>query len=123
MKILVINCGSSSLKYQLIDMEDESVIAKGLCERIGIDGSKLTHQPSGKDKYVVENPMPSHKVAIEMGYGCSAGSGAWRNQEHRRDFRYRTPGTARRQSLQRFYRSRRGCKACNPRVLRSGTAA
>ena len=66
MKILVINCGSSSLKYQLIDMEDESVIAKGLCERIGIDGSKLTHQPSGKDKYVVENPMPSHKVAIEM---------------------------------------------------------
>ena len=47
-------------------MEDESVIAKGLCERIGIDGSKLTHQPSGKDKYVVENPMPSHKVAIEM---------------------------------------------------------
>ena len=66
MKILVLNCGSSSLKYQLIDMEDESVIAKGLCERIGIDGSKLTHQPSGKDKYVVENPMPSHKVAIEM---------------------------------------------------------
>ena len=66
MKILVINCGSSSLKYQLIDMEDESVIAKGLCERIGIEGSKLTHQPAGKDKYVVENPMPSHKVAIEM---------------------------------------------------------
>ena len=52
MKILVINCGSSSLKYPLIDMEDESVIAKGLCERIGIDGSKLTHQPSGKDKYL-----------------------------------------------------------------------
>ena len=44
MKILVINCGSSSLKYQLIDMTDESVLAKGLCERIGIDGSKLTHQ-------------------------------------------------------------------------------
>ena len=64
MKILVINCGSSSLKYQLIDMEDESVIAKGLCERIGIDGSKLTHQPSGKDKYVVENPMPSHKLSL-----------------------------------------------------------
>ena len=54
MKILVINCGSSSLKYQLIDMTDESVIAKGLCERIGIEGSKLTHQPAGKDKYVVE---------------------------------------------------------------------
>ncbi|MDE6960302.1 MAG: acetate kinase, partial [Lachnospiraceae bacterium] len=49
MKILVINCGSSSLKYQLIDMNDESVVAKGLCERIGIEGSVLTHQPAGKD--------------------------------------------------------------------------
>ena len=57
MKILVINCGSSSLKYQLIDMENESVLAKGLCERIGIEGSKLTHEVEGKDKYVVENPM------------------------------------------------------------------
>lgn len=66
MKILVVNCGSSSLKYQLIDMDNESVIAKGLCERIGIDGSKLTHQPADKDKYVVENPMPDHTVAIQM---------------------------------------------------------
>ena len=66
MKILVINCGSSSLKYQLIDMEDESVIAKGLCERIGIEGSKLTHQPTGKDKYVAESPMPDHTTAIKM---------------------------------------------------------
>ncbi len=66
MKILVVNCGSSSLKYQLIDMDNESVIAKGLCERIGIEGSKLTHQPAGKDKYVVENPMPDHTVAIHM---------------------------------------------------------
>ncbi len=66
MKILVVNCGSSSLKYQLIDMENESVIAKGLCERIGIEGSKLTHQPADKDKYVVENPMPDHTVAIQM---------------------------------------------------------
>ena len=66
MKILVVNCGSSSLKYQLIDMDDESVIAKGLCERIGIEGSKLTHQPTGKDKYEVENPMPDHTVAIQM---------------------------------------------------------
>ena len=49
MKVLVINCGSSSLKYQLIDSETESVLAKGLCERIGIDGA-LTHQPAGKDK-------------------------------------------------------------------------
>ncbi len=66
MKILVINCGSSSLKYQLIDMEDESVVAKGLCERIGIDGSKLTHKPTGKDTYVVESPMPDHKVAVSL---------------------------------------------------------
>ena len=66
MKILVVNCGSSSLKYQLIDMDNEGVIAKGLCERIGIDGSKLTHQPAGKDKYVVEKPMPDHHVAIEL---------------------------------------------------------
>ncbi|MBR5510115.1 MAG: acetate kinase [Lachnospiraceae bacterium] len=66
MKILVINCGSSSLKYQLIDMVDESVVAKGLCERIGIEGSKLTHQPAGKDKYIVEKAMPDHKVAIGM---------------------------------------------------------
>ena len=66
MKILVINCGSSSLKYQLIDMTDESVLAKGLCERIGIDGSKLTHQVPGKDKYIVEQAMPDHKVAIGL---------------------------------------------------------
>lgn len=66
MKILVINCGSSSLKYQLIDMENESVLAKGLCERIGIEGSKLTHEAAGKDKYVAEKPMPTHKTAIEM---------------------------------------------------------
>lgn len=66
MKILVINCGSSSLKYQLIDMENESVLAKGLCERIGIEGSKLTHKAAGKDEMVVEKAMPTHKTAIEM---------------------------------------------------------
>ena len=66
MKILVINCGSSSLKYQLIDMEHESVLAKGLCERIGIEGSKLTHKPAGKDSCVVEKAMPDHKVAVQM---------------------------------------------------------
>ena len=52
MNILVLNCGSSSLKYQLINMDDESVLAKGLVERIGIEGSILTHKPTGKDKYV-----------------------------------------------------------------------
>lgn len=66
MKILVINCGSSSLKYQLIDMENQSILAKGLCERIGIEGSKLTHQPIDKDKLVIEKPMKDHKVAADM---------------------------------------------------------
>lgn len=66
MKILVINCGSSSLKYQLIDVEDESVIAKGLCERIGIEGSVLSQSVPGRDKYIVEKPMPNHNVAIEL---------------------------------------------------------
>jgi len=65
MKILVINCGSSSLKYQLIDSETEVMEAKGLCERIGIDG-KLTHQTTGKEKYVSESAMPDHKTAIEL---------------------------------------------------------
>ena len=49
MNVLVINCGSSSLKYQLINSDSEEVLAKGLCERIGIDGGMLTHQPAGKD--------------------------------------------------------------------------
>ena len=63
MNVLVINCGSSSLKYQLIDSETESVLAKGLCERIGIDGA-LTHQPAGKDKIKSTPAMPDHKTAI-----------------------------------------------------------
>lgn len=65
-KVLVINCGSSSLKYQLIDMETEEVVAKGLAERIGIDGSRLKHQPAGKDAVVQEEPMPDHHKAVEM---------------------------------------------------------
>lgn len=65
MKILVINAGSSSLKYQLIDMTNESVIAKGLCERIAISGSVLTHKANGKE-FVFKNDMPNHKVAIKM---------------------------------------------------------
>ena len=63
MKVLVINCGSSSLKYQLIDSESEQVLAKGLCERIGIDGV-LTHTPAGKDKVVFNDPLPNHTVAV-----------------------------------------------------------
>ncbi len=65
MKILVINAGSSSLKYQLIDMENESVIAKGLCERIGIEGSVLTHKAHGKE-FVFKEQMPDHEKAIQM---------------------------------------------------------
>ena len=65
MKVLVINCGSSSLKYQLIDSDTEAVIAKGLCERIGIDG-KLTHQTMGKDKYTVDAAMPDHNAAVKF---------------------------------------------------------
>ena len=66
MKILVINCGSSSLKFQLIDSETEGVICKGLCERIGIDGSRIVYTPAGKDKITKEEPMPDHNKAIEM---------------------------------------------------------
>ena len=66
MNVLVINCGSSSLKYQLINSESEEVLAKGLCERIGIEGSMLTHKVPEKEDYTVEKPMPSHKQAIEM---------------------------------------------------------
>ncbi|ADK14346.1 acetate kinase [Clostridium ljungdahlii] len=65
MKILVVNCGSSSLKYQLIDMQDESVVAKGLVERIGMDGSILTHKVNG-EKFVTEQTMEDHKVAIQL---------------------------------------------------------
>lgn len=64
MKILVINCGSSSLKYQLFDMTDESVLCKGLVERIGIEGSKLTHKV-GSEKLVVEEAMKDHTAAIK----------------------------------------------------------
>ncbi len=66
MNILVINCGSSSLKYQLIDMTNETVTAKGMCERIGIEGSNLVHQPAGKGKIKIEKPMEDHTVAIQM---------------------------------------------------------
>ena len=76
MKILVINCGSSSLKYQLIDMQDESIICKGLCERIGINGSKITHQV-GKQKWEKEVPFPTHTEAfMEVVDQMTAGEGA-----------------------------------------------
>ena len=65
MNVLVINCGSSSLKYQLINSDSEEVLAKGLCERIGIDG-RLVYQKEGLDKEITEAPMPTHKEAIQM---------------------------------------------------------
>ncbi|NBI06867.1 acetate/propionate family kinase [Senegalia massiliensis] len=66
MKVLVINCGSSSLKYQLIDMSNEEVLAKGLAERIGIEGARVKHQPTGKEDVLIEKPMSDHKKAIEI---------------------------------------------------------
>ncbi|MCI5856333.1 MAG: acetate kinase [Agathobacter sp.] len=65
MNVLVINCGSSSLKYQLINSDTENVLAKGLCERIGIDG-RLVYQKAGLDKEITEADMPTHKQAIQM---------------------------------------------------------
>lgn len=65
MNVLVINCGSSSLKYQLINSDTEEVMAKGLCERIGLDG-RLTYQKAGEEKEESEAPMPTHKEAIQL---------------------------------------------------------
>lgn len=66
MKILVINCGSSSLKYQLFDMNGEQVLAKGMVERIGIDGSRINHSKTGMDTIVTETPIPDHKAGIKL---------------------------------------------------------
>ena len=70
MNILVINCGSSSLKFQLIDMTTEDVQAKGLCERIGIDGSRIVYTPAGGEKMTIESPMPTHTEAIKLVLDC-----------------------------------------------------
>ena len=66
MKVLVVNCGSSSLKYQLFEMDDESVLAKGLVERIGLEGSVLTHEPTGKDKVKINADIKNHTIAISL---------------------------------------------------------
>lgn len=66
MKVLVINAGSSSLKYQFLNTDTEEVLAKGLCERIGLDAPRLKHEATGKDKYEVETDMPDHGVAISL---------------------------------------------------------
>ena len=66
MKILVVNCGSSSLKYQLFDMTDESVLAKGLVERIGIEGARIKHTKTGMDSVIRNTEIPNHKVAFKV---------------------------------------------------------
>lgn len=66
MKILVINCGSSSLKYQLIDIEIKKALAVGICERIGLEGSKIKYSPAGGEKVIKESPMPTHDEAINL---------------------------------------------------------
>lgn len=74
MNVFVVNCGSSSLKYQLIDAQSEKVLAKGLCERIGISGSRIVYKPAaGKrsgEKITIEEPMPDHTKALEMVLAC-----------------------------------------------------
>jgi acetate kinase len=66
MKVLVLNCGSSSLKYQLFDMTSEKVLAKGLVERIGIDGSRVKHEKTGIEPLKFDIPIPNHKVGIKV---------------------------------------------------------
>ena len=78
MKVLVVNAGSSSLKYQLFDTESGNVLAKGLCERIGIEGSKITHKTQGKEEFSKVTPLPDHSEAtklvvdtlLDKTYGC-----------------------------------------------------
>lgn len=65
MKIFVVNAGSSSLKYQLIDMDNEQVLCKGLCERIGVEGSRISHKSADGSVYETETPMPTHSEAFE----------------------------------------------------------
>jgi len=65
-KILVLNCGSSSIKYQLFDMQDEKILAKGIVERIGLPGALITHRPADRDKHVVAADIPDHKAAIKL---------------------------------------------------------
>ena len=66
MKVLVINAGSSSLKYQMLDTTSETVLAKGNCERIGIEGSRIIHKAKGKDEYIKETPLKDHSAAMQL---------------------------------------------------------
>ena len=66
MKVLVVNTGSSSIKYQVFNMENESVLAKGLLDRVGIPGTILEHEPLGKDKVVIKQDMPDHTSGMKL---------------------------------------------------------
>ncbi len=70
MNILVVNCGSSSLKFQLINMDTEEVIAKGLCERIGIEGGRVVYTPAGGEKHTIEEQLPTHTEALQLVIDC-----------------------------------------------------
>jgi len=78
MKVLVVNAGSSSIKYQVFNMEDESVLAKGLVDRVGIPGTTLEHKPTGKDEVIIKKDLPDHtagmklvlEVLVNEEYGC-----------------------------------------------------
>ncbi len=100
MNILVINAGSSSLKYQLMNPDTGVVTAKGLCERIGLDG-RLTHKVPASGKKVVEKdiPMPTHKEAIEAVMAILVDSGRRRDQVGRRDRRSWSSCPARRRQV------------------------
>ena len=98
MKVLVINCGSSSLKYQLIDMDGEKVLCKGLCERIGMESSMITHEANGK-KATTPAIFPTHTEAFaEVVKKMTTGEG--KCQRCQRDQRHRPPRCPRRREVQ-----------------------
>nr|MBQ8891068.1 acetate kinase [Clostridia bacterium] len=66
MKVLVVNAGSSSLKYQLFDTVSNNVLAKGNCERIGIEGSRIIHKTQGKGEFIKDMPLPDHSAATKL---------------------------------------------------------
>ena len=113
MNVLVVNCGSSSLKFQLINSDTEAVAAKGLCERIGIDG-RLVYQPAGGEKEITEAPMPTHTEAIQMVLDALVNpkTGVLKSLDEVEAIGHR---------VLRYHQRR--SHLCNRRVLRSRTAA
>lgn len=99
MKVLVINAGSSSLKYQLLDPDTKEVLAKGLCERIGIDGH-IKHTPTGKDVYDADRYMPDHEAAIKLVMEVLTHNYYGVIQRYVRDRRCGPPRGARRRGVQ-----------------------